>query len=287
MTRPVDLVLAAAERLATAGSASPSADARWLLAHAIGMEPARILSLSAVDPGAVADFDVLVERRMAGEPVQHITGEAYFRHETLAVGPGVFIPRPETELLVDHALGILAARPPGGRRVVELCAGSGAITLALAHELGGLELHAVELSDDAWPWLQRNLDGVAAHLLHGDMATAFPALDGSVDVVVANPPYVPEPDRDRLPRDVVGVDPDLALFSGPDGLDALRVVRDVAARLLRPGGWVVAEHDESHGDAVLELFGGPAFDETVDHPDLLGRPRHVIARRAAVAGLAT
>ena len=285
-----DVALAASARLAEAGLPSPGADARILLAHVLGVDVSQMLLAPRVTAAQRDALDVLLERRESGMPVQHLTGEAHFRYETLRVGPGVFIPRPETENLVDLALRELARRPPERRRVVELCAGSGAITRSLGTELGGLELHAVELSAEAWPYLVHNLSGLEVELVLGDMADAFRELDGEVDLVVANPPYVPETVRDALPSDVVGHDPDLALFSGPDGLDAMRVVREVAARLLSPGGWVMAEHDESHADAVVALFDEPRFDHVRDHDDLTGRPRHVTAQRSAVpdvAGLAS
>lgn len=283
-----DVALAAAARLAAAGLPSPGADARILLADVLGLDVSQMLLAPRVTAGQRATLDALLERREAGVPVQHLTGEAHFRYETLKVGPGVFIPRPETELLVDLALRELGGRPPERRRVVELCAGSGAITRSLATELGGLELHAVEISDEAWPYLVHNLSGLEVDLVHADMAVALPELDGTVDVVVVNPPYVPETVRGSLPGDVVGHDPDLALFSGADGLDAMRVVKDVAARLLRPGGLLVAEHDESHAEAVVDLLEGPLFEDVADHDDLTGRPRHVTARRSGgrdVAGL--
>lgn len=274
-----DVALDAGARLAAAGLPSPGADARILLAHVMGIDVSQMFTAPVVGPGQLRDLDTLLERRIAGVPVQHLTGVAHFRHETLAVGPGVFIPRPETEILVDLALAVLAERPVGRRTVVELCAGSGAISLSLVRELGGVEVHAVELSDDAWPWLTRNLEGTNVRVVHGDMATAFEDLVGEVDLVVANPPYVPTAHRDLLPHDVVGRDPDLALFSGTDGLDALRVVAARAARLLRPGGWVLAEHDESHAAEALALLAPGVFDEVTDHPDLTGRPRHLRARR--------
>lgn len=275
--RTGDALVLAAERFRAAGLASPEADARLLLTHLLGAPRGLLM---AADPTSDQEIslEVMIRRRESGEPVQHITGLASFRYEELQVGPGVFIPRPETEQLVGTALRILAARPSNRRRVVELCAGSGAITLCLARELGGLELHAVELSREAWPYLTANLEGVDVSLVQGDMADAFRELDGTVDLVVTNPPYVPEADRHILPDDVVGRDPDLALFSGQDGLDALRVVRDVALRLLAPGGWVAAEHDEKQSTAVLELFGPPDFTRTADLPDLAGRDRHVIAQ---------
>ena len=288
MMRAHDAMAWAVARLQGAGASSPGPDARILLTHLLGGNRA-IVTTDLTDDER-RDFATMVDRRVAGEPVQHITGWAPFRYVELRVGPGVFIPRPETETLVEHALGVLARRPVGSRRVVELCAGSGAITLSLAREMAAVELHAVELSDDAWPWLVRNLDGIDVELVHGDMATAFHGLDTTVDVVVANPPYVPDGDRDLLPADVANMDPSMALFSGDDGLDALRVVRDVAARLLRPGGVLLAEHDEKQSVAVQSLFGGPDFEGTLDLRDLNDRPRYVIARRVPlprpdVAGL--
>ena len=289
--RAHDAMSGAVKQLQEAGIESPAVDARLLLTHVLGGTQGLLM---ASDPTKeqIRLFQDMIERRIAGEPVQHITGLAPFRYEELHVGPGVFIPRPETELLVDAALKVLAARPVGRRRVVELCAGSGAITLSIAREMGGVELHAVELSHDAWPWLQRNVAGVDAELVHGDMADAFPELDGTVDLVVVNPPYVPETDRALLPADVVGFDPGEALFSGPDGLDALRVVHAVAMRLLRPGGVVLAEHDETQSQELLQLFSAPQFEGVKDFPDLNGRPRFLLAelspgaRGPDVAGLA-
>lgn len=283
-----DVVMEAAATLGAAGLVSPGADARVLVAYVLGVDVKQMLTAPALTTEQSERVAAMVARRLEGEPVQHLTGEAHFRYETLRVGPGVFIPRPETEQLVDLALERLARRPVGRRCVVELCAGSGAITLSLARELGGLELHAVELSEHAWPYLAHNLEGIPVDLVRGDMSEAFGELAGVVDMLVVNPPYVPERMRDQLPADVVGRDPDLALFSGQDGLEALRVVRRRAVELLRPGGWVIAEHDESHADRVATMFGEPWFDDTRTVPDLAGRPRHVVARRRVaddVAGL--
>ncbi len=280
-----DAMAMATRRLRAAGLASPAVDARLLLSHLLDAPHGLLL---AADPTSEQEsrFEDMIRRRESGEPVQHITGLAPFRYEELHVGPGVFIPRPETEQLVEVALGILAERTPDRRRVVELCAGSGAVSLCLAREMGGVDLHAVELSDEAWPYLVRNLARVDVEVVSGDMAHAFQELNGTVDLVVANPPYVPETDRSILPRDVVGRDPDVALFSGDDGMDALRVVRDVALRLLAPGGWIAAEHDEKQSAAVTALFGAPDFADTADLLDLGGRPRHVIAQAQGMAGLA-
>ncbi len=273
-----ELAYEAAGRLARSGSASPGPDARLLVAHVLGLRPGELMLVDEVSDEARAAVDALVERRAAGEPLQHLTGEAYFRRETLAVGPGVFIPRPETEVMVGWALDRLAARPDGERRVVELCAGSGAITAALTGELGGLDAHAVEISPEAFGYLERNLAGRGVGLVLGDMGDAFGELDGTVDLVIANPPYVPAGHRNLLPSDVVDHDPGIALFSGADGLDALRVVAAVAARLLRPGGLVTAEHDESHAPAVRALFAEAAFLDVATHDDLARRPRFVTAR---------
>lgn len=274
-----EVAFAVAERLARAGSPSPGPEARQLVAHVLGVEPSALLRIDGVTAAQRARIDELADRRAEGVPLQHLTGVAYFRYETLAVGPGVFIPRPETEEMVGWALTRLAERPVGSRRVVELCAGSGAITAAIGRELGGVELHAVEVSGDALGYLTRNLEGLAVDVVHGDMADAFRHLDGEVDLVIANPPYVPETHRGLLPTDVVEHDPELALFSGPDGLDALRVVAGVAARLLRPGGVLATEHDESHAEAVVGLVAAAGFGEVASRRDLTGRPRFVTGER--------
>lgn len=269
----------AALTLTRSGSPSPGPEARQLVAHVLGVPVSRLIT---VGPTAVTDeqrarLADLLGRRAAGEPVQHLTGIAYFRNEELSVGPGVFIPRPETEEMVGWALKVLAARPAGSRRVVELCAGSGAISAAIASELGGCDVHAVELSPEAWPYLSRNLDGTGVEIRQGDMADAFADLDGTVDLVIANPPYIPTAQRAFLPSDVVDHDPELALFSGVDGLDAIRVVAEVARRLLVSGGAVVTEHDESHAAGVRQVLTGAGFAEAATHLDLAGRDRFTSA----------
>lgn len=187
-----------AGRLTRSGSPSPGPEARIIVAHVLGVEVPRLIAVDDVTAEQQRCIDELAERRMAGEPLQHLTGVAYFRHEELLVGPGVFIPRPETEVMVGWALQRLAERDT--RRVVELCAGSGAISAALATELGGLELYAVELDPEAFAFLERNLEGRGVDLVRGDMATALPELDGTVDLVIVNPPYVPERLRPFLPE---------------------------------------------------------------------------------------
>lgn len=276
-----------AQRLSKAGSPSPGPEARLLVAHVLGVEPSQLVRVDAVTDEQRSAIDELVTRRAAGVPLQHLTGVAYFRYETLAVGPGVFIPRPETEEMVGWALRQLDGRPVEERRVVELCAGSGAIASALARELPGVRLHAVELSAEAMAYLSRNLAGLDVEVVHGDMVEAFPHLDGSVDLVIANPPYIPENHRGLLPADVVDHDPGMALFSGPDGLDALRVVVSVAERLLRPGGLLATEHDDSHADAVVDLVAAAGFGEVLSHQDLTGHPRFVTAVRLPAHGRMT
>ncbi len=252
------------------------AEARTLVAHVLGVPVSRLLVAPPLDPAATARLEALVARRVAGEPLQHLTGVAHFRTVSVAVGPGVFVPRPETETMTGWCLERVA--PPD--RVVELCAGSGAISLALAAEAPGLEQWAVELSGEAVAYLGRNLAGTGVTVVEGDMADALPELDATVDLVVANPPYVPLEAWESVPPEVRDFDPHLALFSGPDGLDAMRVLADAAARLLRPGGLLAAEHAEVQHDAVVDLLAGHgAFDRVRDHRDLTDRWRYVTAVR--------
>nr|NLI50626.1 peptide chain release factor N(5)-glutamine methyltransferase [Propionibacterium sp.] len=258
----------------------PAHEARQLLAHVLGVDLRSLPLVPRVSDADAAALAALAARRRTGEPLQHLTGRAFFRTVEVEVGPGVFVPRPETELLAGWALDVLRAGPGASAVVVELCAGSGAISRALATELPGPEYHAVELSGEAWPYLVRNLAGTGVRPVLADMAQALPELDGRVDLVVVNPPYVPESVRDTLPADVLH-DPDLALFAGSDGLAALRVVVAASARLLRPGGWVGAEHDDTHGATAPALFAAHGgFTDIADHRDLLGRDRFVVARRA-------
>lgn len=273
-------------RLTDAGSPSPAAEARTLLSHVLGVEPSQLVLAPDASAQQASDFRALVERRAQGIPVQHLTGEAWFRTVRLEVGPGVFVPRPETEVMTGWALARLAELPPAPV-VVELCAGSGAISKAIAAEHPGARQYAVELDEAAHDWARRNLDGTAVELVHGDMADAFADLDGTVDLVIANPPYIPLEAWESVPADVRDHDPALALWSGDDGLDATRVVAAVAARLLRPGGWVCSEHAEVQQVSAPEVFiRHGAFDQVRDLRDLTDRPRFVTARRrgASVAG---
>jgi release factor glutamine methyltransferase len=277
------LVRAATEVLAAAGVASPGYDAAELLAHVLGTTRSRLPLVERVTPEQAAAYDALVGRRAAREPLQHLTGSAAFRHIELAVGPGVFVPRPETELLAGWAVERAEAVAAEGRVpvVVDLCTGSGAIALSVATEVPAAEVHAVELGDPAHAWAVRNLAGTGVDLRHGDMAEAFPDLDGSVDVVVCNPPYIPLDAYESVAPEARDHDPGLALFSGDDGLDAMRVVERVAARLLRPAGVAGAEHADLQGESAPAVFvAADRWTDVRDHLDLAGRSRFVTARLA-------
>ena len=286
----------ATDALRAAGVPSPDHDARALLEHASGLDRSRLLTLPGTfcpEEPTAATFRAYVGRRVVREPLQHITGVAPFRHLELAVGAGVFVPRPETELLVDVVLRFLAARPADSAapRVVDLCTGSGAVALAVATEVPGSLVHAVELDPAAHAWAARNVAAVAAlaggsagppvDLRLGDMASAFSDLDGTVDVVVANPPYIPVDAVIRDPE-VASHDPGVALWSGTDGLDAMRVVEQVATRLLRPRGLVAAEHADLQGTSAPLVFTTTGrWTDVTDHQDLARRDRYVTAVRAS------
>ncbi|HSK25520.1 MAG TPA: peptide chain release factor N(5)-glutamine methyltransferase [Jiangellales bacterium] len=274
MSRLSRAVGEAARTLAAAGVPSPRHDAEELAAYVLGVTRGDLWRHDEVADG----YADAVARRAAREPLQHITGRTAFRHVEVRVGPGVFVPRPETEVVAGAA--VEAARAAGPAPVVvDLCTGSGAIALAVADEVPGARVHAVESESAALGWARLNLAGSPIDLRAGDMAAAFTDLDGEVDVVVSNPPYIPAGAHVRDPE-VAEHDPAPALWSGPDGLDAIRVVARVAARLLRTGGCVVVEHADLQGEsapAVFAVAGG--WVEVRDHADLAGRPRFVTARR--------
>jgi release factor glutamine methyltransferase len=276
------LLAGAAQQLAEAGLPSPAADAEWLLAHVLGRGRAG-LALAAVTEEQRHDFEASLARRAAGEPLQHIVGTAAFRHVEVSVGPGVFIPRPETELLAGWGIERLQALKSAGRHpvLVDLCTGSGAIAKAVADEAPWAVVHAVELSEEALAYAGRNLEGTGVDLRAGDAADAFPDLDGTVDVVLANPPYIPVGEYESVAQEVREHDPPMALWSGEDGLDTVRVVERTAARLLRAGGEVGCEHADSQGERVPAVFvQAGRWRDVRDHADLAGRPRFTTARRA-------
>jgi release factor glutamine methyltransferase len=280
--RPVREAIAEATALLTeAGVDTPRVDAELLAADVLGVARGRLTSANGFDPAASARFNELVLQRGARRPVQHLTGWAPFRLREVAVGPGVFIPRPETELLVDWGLARL--RGLAAPVVVDLCAGTGAIALSVAQEHPGARVYAVENSPEALDWLRRNVGGgQGVIVVAGDVTdpATLSTMDGQVDLVLCNPPYVP--DGGWVQREVAEHDPYQAVFGGRDGLDVIRPVIHRAAGLLRPGGWLGIEHDDSHGEAVpalLRAAGG--WTDVADHPDLAGRPRFGTARRLA------
>ena len=274
-----DLLARATRELREAGVASPEHDAAELLAHVLGTTRGQLVLVDEVPEERAGQYAALVARRVRREPLQHLTGVAWFRHVELRVGPGVFVPRPETELLagwaIDQAAGI------DSPVLVDLCTGSGAVAKALADEVPAAAVHAVELDEAAHAWAARNLKGTGVDLRQGDMATAFDDLAGTVDVVTCNPPYIPLDAWESVAPEARDHDPHLALFSGDDGLDALRVLEARAALLLRPGGVVGAEHADQQGESAPAVFAATArWTEIRDHRDLAGRPRFVTARLA-------
>jgi release factor glutamine methyltransferase len=259
-------------------------DAELLLAHVLGVSRGGLLTRDDVTEDDAARFSALIDERADRVPLQHLTGRAAFRHLDLAVGPGVFVPRPETEQLTGWALERLTGLD--GPIVVDLGSGSGAIALSIAHEHPGSRVTAVERDPGAIEWTRHNaLARVAAGdtpvgVVAGDMTDPelLSELDGRVEVVVSNPPYVP--DGAVLPREVADHDPPLALWGGPDGLEVVRGMLTVAARLLHAGGWLGIEHADQQGSALPALVRAhSAFDQVADHPDLAGRPRFTTARR--------
>ncbi len=275
---------AAAAGLAAAGVHSPRVEAELLLSHVLGVSRGRLPVIDTVSPEDAARLRQLAARRATGVPVQHLTGSAPFRRLELAVGPGVFIPRPETELLVELAAPWLTP----GATVVDLGAGSGAIALSVAQEFPVERVIAVERSERALIWLRRNAaDRQAAgdrpvEVLHADIAEPglLAGLAGAASAVLANPPYVPESSRAELPPEVAH-DPDEALFAGADGLALMPAVIGLAARLLRPGGFLGIEHDQGHSQAVARLLDASGcWTSVAGRPDLTGRPRFSTAVRA-------
>jgi len=271
-------VAQATQRLADAGVPSPRFDAEELAAFVHGVKRGELHRV------ADTDFDAryweAVARREAREPLQHITGRAFFRYLELQVGPGVFVPRPETESVAGWAIDAVRAMDVAEPLIVDLCTGSGAIALALAQEVPRSRVHAVELDEGAYGWAVKNVEGSRVTLHHGDALTALPELDGQVDLVVANPPYIPLTEWEYVAPEARDHDPELALFSGEDGLSTIRGLERTAHRLLRPGGVVVIEHADTQGGQVPWIFTEDrGWSDAADHPDLNNRPRFATARR--------
>ncbi|AYG80431.1 Release factor glutamine methyltransferase [Streptomyces hundungensis] len=272
-------VAQATQRLADAGVPSPRFDAEELAAHIHGVKRGELHNVKDVDFDA--RYWEAIARREAREPLQHITGRAFFRYLELHVGPGVFVPRPETESVVGWAIDAVRAMDVVEPLIVDLCTGSGAIALAMAQEVPRSRVHAVELSEDALAWTRKNVEGSRVVLHQGDALTALPELDGQVDLVISNPPYIPLTEWEYVAPEARDHDPELALFSGEDGLDTIRGIERTAHRLLRPGGLVVIEHADTQGGQVPWIFNEEqGWADAADHPDLNNRPRFATARKA-------
>lgn len=319
-----DLLREMRDAFVEAGIASPAADAELLAAHVLGQSRGRVQALAlmghGVDEQDRARLRALAAERATRVPLQHLTGRAPFRGMELAVGPGVFVPRPETEGVAQHAIDALAAVPDPEPLAVDLCTGSGALALALATEVPGARVWAVEMSPEAHAWAARNVaelgagrvelrfgdvreldprgsawagaaaeagesegsagsgDRASAGAGSADLAAAFAPLRGRVHVLVSNPPYVPD---DMVPRDpeVRDHDPELALYSGADGLDLIRVISRVGLELVAPGGTLVLEHAEQQGAAIRALLEAAGWRDAATYPDLTGRDRATVALR--------
>ena len=283
MSLLISEIAIAAARLADVGIESPRTDAELMAAHRHGV------SRSELNLVADADFDPWfwddIARRAAREPLQHITGTAFFRYLELEVGPGVFVPRPETEVMTGWAIDRLTEMDVAEPVVADLGTGSGAIALAIAQEVPRAQVHAVEGDPLARPWTERNIARCAAAAPHtsgrvtlhaGDFASALHELDASVDLVVSNPPYIPV--DAFVPPEVGEYEPTSALYAGADGLDAIRVVERTARRLLRRGGRMAVEHGAPQGAAVYWVFAEEnGWKETRNHSDLAGLDRFVTA----------
>ncbi|XAS66100.1 peptide chain release factor N(5)-glutamine methyltransferase [Micrococcaceae bacterium Sec5.7] len=267
-----DAVREATALLSDAGVPSPRVDAELLAEHLLGVGLGRLRAMLLGDTPAPSGYAELVSERAQRIPLQHITGVAHFRYLQLAVGPGVFIPRPETEsvvqLVIDHLQGML--RP----RVVDLGTGSGAIAGSIAHEVPDAEVYAVEFSEFAHAWADKNLHPLGVTLILGDLRNALPELNGTFDVVVSNPPYIP---AEAIPNDpeVALHDPPVALYGGgADGMELPTAAAASAARLLVPGGYFVMEHAEVQAAWISAMLtGAGVWSGVTTHLDLNGKER--------------
>ncbi|MDP9027635.1 MAG: peptide chain release factor N(5)-glutamine methyltransferase [Actinomycetota bacterium] len=281
--------------LSAAGIRHAEVDAELLLGHVLGLSrgqvQAKVVMDAALDASQYLAVIELIERRAAREPLQHITGRAPFRSLELAVGPGVFVPRPETESVAQLAIDALLAVPSPAPRGIDLGTGSGAIAIAMATEVPHARVFAVENSPRAFIWARQNARESGAdnlRLIFADLADTPSALDGpdgdieqldgTLDVVVSNPPYIP---LGAIPRDpeVRLHDPEAALYGGVDGLDVVRDVSARAAQLLHPGGVLIIEHGELQGAVMRALLAADGWRATATHRDLLGRDRTTTALR--------
>ena len=253
-----DALAMASQKLSEVGVPSPQADATWLLCHVLDTNRSDLLTRITFDQELtieqLADFLAAISRREKREPLQHITGKAAFRSLELMVGPGVFVPRPETEQVVQYAIDYLRQLPKPGV-AIDLGTGSGAIAIAMATEVPQTKVYAVELSEAAFAYAAKNIEANAAmvELRLGAMQNVVSDLVGGLDVVISNPPYIP---NSAIPKDpeVKNYDPELALYGGEDGLDVIRDISAIAAALLRSGGLLVLEHADGQSEAIRELL---------------------------------
>ena len=283
MTLLLDEIAMATARLAEAGVDSPRTDAEVIAAHVHGVRRAELHLVP--DAGFEPRFWDEIARREAREPLQHITGLTHLRYTELEVGPGVFVPRPETEVMTGWAIGKLQEMDVADPVVADLGTGSGAIALAIAQEVPRAQVHAVEADPLAQGWAERNIARCAEYAPHtagrvvlhaGDFAGALPGYDGQVDLVISNPPYIPI--GSWVPAEVGEYDPATALWGGADGLDSIRVIEREARRMLRDGGLVAVEHGAPQGAAVYWVFSEEqGWGGTRNHTDLAGRDRFVTA----------
>ncbi|MEQ3550849.1 peptide chain release factor N(5)-glutamine methyltransferase [Pseudonocardia nematodicida] len=286
---PLRVAIAEAERtLAASGVDSPRVDAELLAAHVLGATRMRLPMIPLVDAGVARDLQALAERRATRQPLQHILGTAVLGPVEVAVGPGVFTPRPETELLLEW--GLAALRDVAEPRVLDLCTGSGALALAFAASRPDAEVHALEADPSALVWARKNLDAHAAaggrpvtlHVADVRWTDLLVELEARVDLVVSNPPYVP--DGTPVAPEVARFDPPGAVFGGPDGTEIIQAVVRGATGWLRHGGSLAIEHDDTHGETVPALLRRRrTLAEVTEHHDLAGRPRFVTATRRALA----
>ncbi len=267
----------AAALLAEAGIDSARWDAEQLAAHVAGTERGRLTLIESIDDEFFVRYHDVVAARSRRVPLQHLTGTAAFGPVVLHVGPGVFIPRPETEAILEWATAQRLAAAPV---IVDLCTGSGALAVTLALHWRAARVIGIDDSDTAMDYARRNIDGTAVELIRADVSTPglLPDLDRRVDLVVANPPYVP--DSVPLEPEVAQHDPPHAVFGGQDGMAVIAAVVGLAGRWLRPGGLFAVEHDDTTSLRTVELIEGTGlFDDIQPRRDLTGRPRFVTARR--------
>ena len=285
------LVSQLTEQFTEAGIEAPRAEAEVLVSEVLDINRGQLNSLIITEGSADADqlqtILAFADRRAAREPLQHLTGRAYFRNLVLSVGKGVFIPRPETEMLAQLGIDALrvagAASPDQPLLAFDLGTGSGAIALSLATEVPEATVHAVEYSSEAYPWTTKNFEkyralGADANLRQGDLRDAFAEFNGQADVVVTNPPYIPV-DMVPIYPEVALHDPALALYGGQDGLDLVRAASQTGLRLLKSGGFFAVEHADIQGPSVVELLRNDGWVSVTQHQDFNQRDRVVSAVR--------